>query len=126
MKNFTFIIRTLVLLFSLFFITPSVEAVAAVKKVNIRHVMIDGGRPRPRIEPLMCFADKEAGYIDLYFSDDFGIIRVRVIDSNGNLVDEMTINTETDSHITLSLPILNETYELEIDGEEYSGYGVIL
>jgi hypothetical protein len=102
----------------------SVDSFAARRPVNIRHFPI-GESPRPRTELIICVADKEAGYVELNFRANLGEVQITMTDSNGNLVEETTLDTSIERMATLSITDQENDYVLKIMGDRYNGEGFI-
>jgi hypothetical protein len=104
---------------------PSIVAFAHRTEIKVEQYTAGLGRPTVRTEPVLCFADKEAGYVEVMFRRNFGVINITVTDSNDNVVDETTIDTSIESFASLTLPDADDSYTVEIEGETYYGVGNI-
>jgi hypothetical protein len=122
MKRFVFISQ-LLLVFLL--LASSTEAFSAARRVNVRHYPISADQPRTRTEPVICIADKDAGYVELHFAGSMGELHITLSDSYGNVVDEISLDTSIENFAILNILDPEESYMLAIEGERYFGEGLI-
>lgn len=122
MKTCTVIFR---LLLSLVLMVGVTNAFAGRIQTHISHNFAGKDRPKIRTEAVLCFADKEAGYAELYFKADLGELQITIRDSKGNTVAETTIDSNVEDFANLTIPTSNDSYNIEILGEEYYGQGEI-
>lgn len=118
--------KKIIILFSaIFLLSLTVDAFAAPKRFHVAHIFEGKGRPRAKSELVICIADKEAGYVELQFRANLGTVQISIADSNGNVVDEATLDTTIENFASLNLPDPDDNYTIEIEGAEYSGRGTI-
>jgi hypothetical protein len=122
MKKSTFILK---LLITAILLVPSIKAFAGRTQVKIEQYTEGEGAPTIRTDPVICFADKEAGYVEVSFRRNFGVVSIEVINSIGNVVSNVTIDTSVDRFATLNINDPDESYTIEIEGGNYRGNGVI-
>lgn len=120
MKKRTFILK---LFAATLMLATSNNAFAGRTAVDILHYTIEEGRPRARTEPIICTADKDAGYVELLFRANLGEVAITLTDSTGNVVDEISIDTATEKFVTLNVLDAQDSYTLIIEGERYAGEG---
>jgi hypothetical protein len=106
-------------------LASSIEVSAAQKRVNVRHYPTGVDRPRTRTEPVMCFADKDAGIVEFRFAGNLGELRITIADYNGAIVDEISLDTAIENFTILNMPDPDAIYTLAIEGEQYFGEGLI-
>jgi hypothetical protein len=122
MKNSRLILKIFIATILLAFAIP---AFAGRTQVDIQHYTEGEGRPTIRTAPVLCFADKEAGYVEVTFKRRFGDVRITITDTNGVVVAETSLDTNVENFATLQLPNSNDSYTIEIEGDRYSGIGHI-
>lgn len=103
----------------------STYAFAGRTEVNIKTDTDGGGVSMPRMPPVRCFADKDAGYVELHLSFRLGEVSITLTDSIGNVVDEIFIDTTIESFVTLLIPYIQDSYILRVEGHQYTGSGYI-
>lgn len=122
MKKRTFILK---LFAAVLLLTASNNVFAERTAVKIWLITIEQGRPRPRTEPVICTADKDAGYVELLFRANLGKLDVTLYDFDGNVVEEVSIDTAIENFKSLNIPDAQDSYTLKIEGERFSGEGSI-
>jgi hypothetical protein len=73
MKKSALVLRLLITTMLLF---PAIEAISEDVQVRIEHYTEGEGRPTVKHAPVICFADKETGYVGLIFSRNFGGVSI--------------------------------------------------
>jgi hypothetical protein len=107
-----------------------IDTFAESTKVRINYTGKGGyGVPISRsvatIEPVICMADKDAGYVEITFSIDLGVVLVQLTNSDGDIVDEVSVDTSIDNYAMLSIYDPDDSYALTIESDQYYGVGNI-
>jgi hypothetical protein len=105
----------------------SIEAFSESTKVVINQSNAEQGRPKVRtlFEPVICIADKDGGYVEINFSINLGTVLIQLTNSDGELVDEVSLDTSIENFAILSIDDPDDSYTLTIESDQYYGEGFI-